>query len=575
MASDIPSIDDLLTSKGAGPSGSTQQVAVSKLKEKMGTIHLKEKEEETAKAAAAAGLPYVNLKGFPISPDAITQIPKAQAMELNIVCFLNTGSDVRLGTTNASNPQAKELLFQIQERLEAKGGLYLISEASLKEAIAFYDRLPKIRQIIKGVKITSDELNKFSVSSKTPEQIRESLEKANVTDIVTILIAAALELNSSDIHVEAEQSGIVVRLRIDGILQEIATLPLEQWKKIVSRIKLFSGLKINITDTPQDGRFTIFLQSGDTDVRVSCIPTTWGESVVMRVLKASAIQVEFNELGFRPPAEKRLRGEINKPFGMILSTGPTGSGKTTTLYTILRLKAQPDIKVITLEDPIEYKLEGINQSQIDRTKEYTFVTGLRAILRQDPDVLMVGEIRDLETAEVAINASLTGHLLLSTLHTNDAAGALPRLLSMGVKPFLLAPALNAIMGQRLLRRVCTKCGVPATPTPETTAAIRDALASLPTNSGETVPPEAQWKVVAPKGCEACHNTGYKGRVGLFEVLLMDKQIEQAMNDNLSEVKMKELAAAQGMVTLRQDGMLKVLDGITTIEEVMRVTAQEK
>jgi type II secretory ATPase GspE/PulE/Tfp pilus assembly ATPase PilB-like protein len=255
---------------------------------------------------------------------------------------------------------------------------------------------------------------------------------------------------------------------------------------------------------------------------------------------------------------------------MILVTGPTGSGKTTTLYTILRSRNTPDVKILTLEDPIEYKIEGINQSQIDRTREYTFATGLRSMLRQDPDILMVGEIRDLETAEVAINAALTGHMLISTLHTNDAAGALPRLLSMGVKPFLLAPALNAIISQRLVRRVCKACAKPLDLSAEDLAYAQEALKGVPPNSGENVPDASAWKPMKGKGCEVCNHTGYKGRIGLFEILFMEDPIEKALSETLSEQRVRELAHDQGMITIRQDGVLKALDGVTTVDEVRRV-----
>jgi type II secretory ATPase GspE/PulE/Tfp pilus assembly ATPase PilB-like protein len=354
------------------------------------------------------------------------------------------------------------------------------------------------------------------------------------------------------------------------MLQEVAVLPHEAWKKIIARIKLISGLKINVTDRPQDGRFTIFLKTGDTDVRVSTIPTTWGESVVMRILKPNVINVEFESLGYRPVAAAKLLKEIEKPHGMIMTTGPTGSGKTTTLYAILRKLNTPNVKIITLEDPIEYKLEGINQSQIDHSKKYTFAGGLRSMLRQDPDIVMVGEIRDLETAEVAINAALTGHLMLSTLHTNDASGALPRFISMGVKPFLLAPSLNAIIGQRLVRKVCEHCKEKATLSVEDLELVKKIAADIPAASGENIPPESEWTFYQGKGCEVCNGTGYKGRLGIFEILLMNDALKSALSESISEYQVRQLAREQGMTTLLQDGILKVLDGITTVEEVKRV-----
>ena len=435
-----------------------------------------------------------------------------------------------------------------------------------------YDALPKTRKIIKGVQIKEEELARYQEQMNSFADIQKILDGASITDILAIVTAASLKLGSSDIHVEAEEKDIAVRLRVDGILQDVATIEKSQWKKIINRIKLIAGRKMNITDRPQDGRFTIFQKNKKIDVRTSTLPTAWGESVVMRILNPDSIKLEFEQLGFRPASLKRLMTEIQKPHGMIVTTGPTGSGKTTTLYAILKKLNQPDVKIITLEDPIEYKLEGINQSQIDHSKDYTFAKGLRSILRQDPDIVLVGEIRDLETAETAIQAALTGHLLLSTIHTNDAAGAIPRFTSMGVKPFLLAPAINAIMGQRLARRLCDKCKQPAQVDAETLTKVTELLNAIPENSGEEKVDTSSLSFFGPKGCPECNETGYKGRVGLYEILTKDKQIEEfILSGEISEYKVREVAAAQGMVTMAQDGLLKALEGLTSVEEIQRVT----
>lgn len=570
------SIEDLLKRTGAqstetqtAGSLTVQQV----FEEKMTQVRLKEKEVEAQTQAKALSVPYVNLRGFPISPEALRQIPREQAVQLQTVPFLFTGTEIRLASMQPTAEPVKELLFQLEERNKAHGGIYLISEESLKIALKAYESLPIIKKIVKGVKVTDEELAQFQSQLKSYQDIQPVLAKANITDIMTIVMAAALQFGTSDVHIEAEQTKIAVRFRIDGMLQEVATMPHEAWKKIIARIKLISGLKINVTERPQDGRFTIFLKTGDTDVRVSTIPTTWGESVVMRILKPSAINVEFEQLGYRPLAEKKLRKEIDKPHGMVITTGPTGSGKTTTLYAILRKRNTPDVKIVTLEDPIEYKLEGINQSQIDHAKNYTFANGLRSILRQDPDIVMVGEIRDLETAEVAINAALTGHLMLSTLHTNDAAGAIPRFLSMGIKPFLLSPALNAIIGQRLSRRVCEKCKEIVQPTAEELAFVKKVTSEIPEASGEKIAPETEWKFYKGKGCDVCNNSGYKGRLGIYEILVMSDEIKAAMSESISEYQVRELAKQQGMTTMQQDGILKVLDGLTTVEEILRVAGE--
>ncbi len=577
MGNEIQSIEDLLKYTGANsasqPKTKGQRNAVEKFDEKMASVRLKEKEKEAEASAAQSGVKYVNLKGFPISPEALRLIPVERAEQLSTVCFLYTGPEIRMASLNPEKQGVKDLLHELQERHKANGGVYKISEESLRVAIKAYETLPKVNTVVKGVKVSDDELESFKNQLKQYSDVQKVMDDASVTDIITIVMAAALQFGTSDVHVEAEEEKIAVRFRIDGVLEEVAKLPHDFWKKIVSRIKLISGLKINVTDRPQDGRFTIFLKDGDTDVRVSTIPTAWGESVVMRLLKPSAINVEFSDLGYRPLAEAKLRKEIEKPHGMVITTGPTGSGKTTTLYAILRKLNTVDVKIITLEDPIEYKLEGINQSQINQEKKYTFAGGLRSILRQDPDIVMVGEIRDLETAEVAINAALTGHMMLSTLHTNDAAGAIPRFISMGVKPFLLAPSLNAIIGQRLARRIHEDCKQETQIDAEQLAFVKKVVEAIPETSGEVVPPESEWKFFKGAGCDKCNNTGYKGRLGIYEILTMSDEIKASLSEKISEYEVRELAKKQGMVTMQQDGALKILDGLTTVEEITRVAGE--
>ncbi|PIX62262.1 hypothetical protein CO057_00490 [Candidatus Uhrbacteria bacterium CG_4_9_14_0_2_um_filter_41_50] len=542
------------------------------LGEKMGKIELQSKEAQAQQEAANAGVSYVDLKGFAISTDALTIISEEQARALNVICFLYTGPELRVGAVNPADQKIKDLVFQLGERYKSHAQLYKISQQSFDLTIEYYARLPKARKIVKGVQIKQEELEKYQKQMNNFADIQGVLQSANVTDIIGILVAAALKMRSSDIHIEAEENGIAARLRVDGILQNVAMIDHDQWKKIINRIKLIAGLKLNVNDRPQDGRFTIFQKDKKIDVRTSTLPTAWGESVVMRILNPESIQLEFEQLGFRPAALKRLEAEIHKPHGMIVTTGPTGSGKTTTLYAILQKLNQPGVKIITLEDPVEYKLEGINQSQIDHSKDYTFAKGLRSILRQDPDIVLVGEIRDLETGETAIQAALTGHLLLSTIHTNDAAGAIPRFISMGVKPFLLAPAINAIMGQRLLRRLCEKCKKPVELDADTKAQVKASLEAIPESSGEPKPDTTNMKFMGPIGCAECNNSGYKGRVGVYEILTKNAEIEQViLSGQISEYKMREVAQKQGMVTMGQDGLLKALEGDTSVEEVMRVT----
>ncbi|MFH1315776.1 MAG: GspE/PulE family protein [Candidatus Uhrbacteria bacterium] len=582
---ELSSIEDLIKKSGAAvPSTDdtshvqttdhSQSSTKEEFDDKMVEIGIKQREVETQRQAQSNNTPYVNLKGFSVSPEAIKLIPRDQSEQLKLVAFLHVGEEIRIGAVDPNNEKVKELAYQLGERHKANVMIYSISEESFRVAHKIYDALPQIKEIVKGVQVSAEDLKKYRGSIKSFQDVQKLLTGSNITDVMSVLTAAALELDSSDIHIEAEEADIKVRFRIDGELQTITQLHKDLWKQIISRIKLVSGLKINITDKPQDGRMTIFLDEGKTDVRVSSLPTTWGESVVMRILKPSTVKVGFDKLGIREKALAKLNQEILKPHGMIMTTGPTGSGKTTTLYSILQLLNKPGVKIITLEDPVEYKIEGINQSQIDHTKHYSFADGLRSILRQDPDIVMVGEIRDLETGETAINAALTGHLMLSTVHTNDAAGAIPRLIAMGVKPFLLAPALNAVIGQRLVRKICEKCKVEDEVDEATRERLAKILSEIPEKSGEVMPSIDTIKFYKGAGCDICNKTGFKGRIGIFEVLIMDEELEKTVREgSVSEYQMRDIAKNQGMVTMVQDGLLKVVDGITSVNEVFKVAAE--
>jgi type IV pilus assembly protein PilB len=566
------SIEDLLKNYGANKID-TPEIASEKTKEKfeekMEAIALKEKEKLAATKAASLGVPYISLKGFPISPETLTSVPKELAEKLKIICFLNTGTEIRLGAVDPTGDQIKELLLSLEDKFHSHGVIYLISENSFNTAFNLYAALPTIKKIVSGVEITEADLKKYSEEIKNFKQLNEKIQKANITDIVTMVIAAAITGRSSDIHVEAEEKDIKIRFRIDGVLQDAAALSKDLWSKVISRIKLLSGLKINVTDIPQDGRFTIFVKEGKIDVRVSCLPTSYGESVVMRLLMPSSAGLGFEGLGLWEPAYSQLKVQTERPNGMIITTGPTGSGKTTTLYAILNKLNEPGVKIITLEDPVEYKLAGINQSQIDYSRDYTFAKGLRSILRQDPDVVMVGEIRDLDTADIAIQAALTGHLVISTIHTNSASGAIPRFMSMGVKPFLLAPALNAVIGQRLVRRICENCKTEDKLDAETMARVKKILDELPSEVKEKYQKDlTAMKFLKGTGCEACNGIGYKGRLGIYEIMVMSAEIEKIiLSEQVSEYQMQDIATKAGMVTMVQDGLLKALGGITSVSEV--------
>ncbi|OGH85839.1 MAG: hypothetical protein A2493_02285 [Candidatus Magasanikbacteria bacterium RIFOXYC12_FULL_33_11] len=434
-----------------------------------------------------------------------------------------------------------------------------------------YDNLPNIKPLTKDLDIKAEDLQKVGDNVNDFSSVQELVSKSNTTDLVTVMLGAALKVNASDIHVEAEQEKVVLRFRLDGILQDIAEIKKEVFQKLLSRIKLISALKINITTKPQDGRFTIHLPEYDVDVRVSTIPTVFGESVVMRLLVQKQDGIKLDDLGLSERDFQVLSEEIKRPNGMIITTGPTGSGKTTTLYAVLHILNKPGVKIITLEDPVEYRMEGINQSQIDHSKNYDFSSGLRSILRQDPDIVMVGEIRDAETSEIAVQAALTGHLMLSTLHTNSAFGAIPRFLSMGIQPFLLAPALNCVMGQRLVRRVCESCRQEtsfADFDEHTQKRLQEQVSSTPEKFQIDLTTTKFYKAV---GCEKCSDIGYKGRVGIYEVFVVKDEIEKMiLLGQVSELAIQEMAREQEMTSMVQDGIIKASKGMTTIDEVFRV-----
>ncbi len=547
-----------------------QDSAAYKLAAKQEEIKNKEIERKTQAQAQSLGLPYVNLFGFPISHEALVLIAEEEANLNKLVCFYYDGENIRFATTNPNNPQVNKIIDEINKEYFTKSSLYLISPISLKHALSVYDLIPKFKKIIKGVEISPEDLERFKEIITDYKSLNHTINEVNVTDVVTLILATALKTGASDIHIEAEERGIIVRLRIDGVLQEAATIEKNKWRKIISRMKILAGVKINIEDKPQDGRYSIFLSNERVDVRSSFLPTAFGESVVMRLLKSSSIGLSFDDLGLRPEAYQILKKEISKPNGLVLTTGPTGSGKTTTLYAILNRLNQPGTKIITLEDPIEYQLEGISQSQVKPKRGYTFASGLRSILRQDPDIVMVGEIRDLETAEISVQASLTGHLVLSTLHTNDASGVLPRLIDMGIKPYFLVPAINAVIGQRLLRKLCPHCRKVHYLKEDEELLLKKILAVISPKANIKVPTILPTIYKAGPGCEKCSGIGYKGRLGIYEIFTMDEKLKELTMDNAPSFKIMQQAIENGMVTMLQDGVLKVLEHQTSLEEVYRV-----
>ena len=421
--------------------------------------------------------------------------------------------------------------------------------------------------IVEGVKAKVQDINGFK------KIIEESLVE-NVTALLDIVLYGSITLDASDVHIEPQEKEARLRIRLDGILQDVVFFDQETYHHLLSRLKLLSKLKLNVTDKPQDGRFTIEVADIVIEVRTSSLPAEYGESIVMRILNPKSL-ISLDDLGLRDDLYKTFQKEITKPNGMIIVTGPTGSGKTTTLYAFLKKIQNPEIKIITIEDPIEYHLNGVSQTQVAPEKGYDFSDGLRSIVRQDPDVILVGEIRDLETAKIALQASLTGHLVLSTLHTNDSAGTIPRLVDLGVEPSSIASGLKMAVAQRLLRKVCKKCSTLVKPNSEELAEIEKGLKGLPKSIKLPDLEKVKIAKATKGGCQACNFTGYKGRQGLFEAFLVDSEIEKFILTNPPVSEIRELAIKKGMVTMYQSGLIDVAEGKTTMEEVLRVVEEDE
>jgi type IV pilus assembly protein PilB len=399
-------------------------------------------------------------------------------------------------------------------------------------------------------------------------------EEAPIIKMVLVILKHAIEGKASDIHIEPGRDKLTVRFRLNGMLYPSLFLPLRVHLSVVARIKILSGLKIDENRIPQDGRFSLKINNADVDFRVSTFPTLYGEKVELRVLDSSTAARSFEELGITGRSLEVIKAGIKKPNGMILFTGPTGSGKTTTQYAILRILNQDSVNIVTVEDPIEYSIDGVNQSQVKPEIGYTFANGLRQILRQDPNVIMVGEIRDEETASLAINAALTGHIVLSTLHTNSSVGVIPRLIDMGVRPFLIPSTLRVVISQRLVRTLCSQCKIKTKPPEKIKSYILERVKSLPAFAKNEVKIEDPFSIYEKKGCEVCGFTGYAGRVGLYEVLSMSDELAKLIQENALESSMFKAAQKQGMLTMEQEGILKVLRGKTTVEEVVRATEEK-
>ncbi|MFA4931156.1 MAG: GspE/PulE family protein [Patescibacteria group bacterium] len=531
-----------------------------------------EEEEKIAQAKAKKNnLPYINLMNYPVSPDVLALIPRDIAAKHRAVPYLKASNKVRIAAVEF-NQATLEVLKQFQDATGYEFLVSLASDSSIDYIIKLYDILvPELSDTAK-IDITAEDETKFEQQISNLEDLKNKIKTVSTTELVDIILTGAVKIGASDIHIEPTENQVRLRYRLDGVLQDIAFLDKVAFKPLLSRIKYLCKMKIDIHNIAQDGRFSITAGNSKYDIRVSLLPTLHGESTVMRLLEQSEKFITLADLGFPDDINLAINSAIHKPNGMILNTGPTGSGKTTTLYAILQELNEPGSKIITLEDPVEYRITGITQSQIDAERGHTFAKGLRSILRQDPDIVLVGEIRDSETAQIATQASLTGHLVLCTLHTNNAAGALPRLIEMGVKPYLIISSINLVIAQRLVRKICPQCKIEYEPDQlvrEEMQKLFDQIPDFKRRGHASIPT----KLFKGQGCPTCNNTGFKGRIAVIETFVVTPKIEEVVLKQLALSTLQKVATEEGMLTMEQDGLLKVLSGITTIDEVWSVTKE--
>ena len=519
-------------------------------------------------------LPVIRLKEIEIDKEALKEISEEVVIFYKIVPFAKEGNTLKVGIINPEDVNALEALKFIAADKGLTLDKYVIDYKDFDSIVKQYRTLTG--EVGKALESLSEELEikkkegKGDIIAAPGEEISAD---APVTRIVAAMLKHAVESRASDIHIEPFEDRVRTRFRIDGVLLTTLNLPKNLQSAVVTRVKILSDLKIDENRRPQDGRFRTTIFGKEIDFRVSTLPTSVGEKAVLRVLDPSQGLKSITELGLGTRNLATLQQSIGKPYGMILITGPTGSGKTTTLYSIFQYLNREDVNIISLEDPVEYTLEGINQSQMMPEIGYSFATGLRQVLRQDPDIIMIGEIRDPETAELSVHAALTGHLVLSTLHTNNATGVIPRLIDMHVEPFLLAPALNVMIAQRLVSRVCQDCEEAVPVPPNMQKIITDALADLPDETQKEIQFKTPYVTFAGKGCAACKHKGVRGRVAIHEILAMTPQLALIISEGAHGEKIFAEAKRQGMISLRQDGILKSLAGQITIEEVLRETGE--
>jgi type IV pilus assembly protein PilB len=526
-------------------------------------------------------LPYIDLRGIAPEPDAMQYLHEEEARDAGVVPFKIVGHKLYVATLSPGNPKLETLLRPIEDK-GVELILFMCSHASLDHVLARYAELQHETKVDSGMlELTHTKMNELMEHFETRDELQNFFEEMfhsqmlyKTTRILELVMAGALKFGASDIHIEPEEERVRLRYRVNGVLEDVAFFDYSILKNITSRLKLLSGLKLSTTKGAQDGRFSIDLGEVEVDMRVSVIPGNYGESFVMRILDPRNTVSSLDQIAFPEILREAIMFALTKPSGIILTTGPTGSGKTTTLYAFLHHVYSEEVKIITIEDPIEYHLEGLTQTQVEEEKGYTFVAGLRAALRQDPDVIMVGEIRDEDTAKVAINAALTGHLVFSTLHTNNAAGTIPRLIDLGVNPKVIAGALSVSLAQRLVRKICEECKGAYESNEKESRVITNILGDMITSGKEAsmlgYNVSTSYTLYHASGCENCSGTGYKGRIGIFEAIVMNQEVETVLLGNPSEREVRKAAKSQKIPSLREDAILKMLEGLTSFDEIGRV-----
>ena len=537
----------------------------------------KKEEEDLAQILSHKyGVDYADLSGITINTDALRLIPEEVARANQMAVFKMTGKLISVAVHSPNKPESMAVIKELEDK-GFKVTIYMVSMQSLEKAWGRYKDLSFAMATHAGsLDISNEEIQEMIGKVKSINDIHNLIDDTinikrvyRISKIIGIVMAGSISLNASDIHIEPEEDATRLRYRLDGVLVDIESFDHDTYDLMLSRLKLLSGLKLNIKENSQDGRFSVVVKDKEIEIRTSVLPGAYGESIVMRVLNPDTISAPLEDLGIPPKLMKIFEHEMAKPNGLILTTGPTGSGKTTTLYAFVRKVYEPGTKVVTIEDPIEYHLKGIVQTQVDSAKGYTFAAGLRSTLRQDPDVILVGETRDSETAEIAIHAALTGHLVFSTLHTNNAAGIFPRLIDLGINPKIMTSAIGVGIAQRLIRRVCTSCAEKVSIPENMKQTISFHVANIRAKGEDVLQTDSIFKAHVG-GCDKCNGTGYKGRVALYEAILIDKEIEEVVFGNPSEREVEKAAQHQNILLLAEDGIQKVLNGISTIEELERV-----